>query len=235
MLTAAFARIPTIILIALCAASCGGGGGSGTGAGSSSPPPSAAIGAHATTPTAKPSGTAASLWLGNVTTLGATATVSGSAPTTNYGAWVITNATVATTYYIDGSYTTHGIASIQGFPGDGDVSFTVQFKSPAALGFGTYTDTITMEGCYDSACTEPIQDSPQTITVTYTVQADPVTLTSISPGAVVAGSASITLTLTGTNFSNNSIVVLNQSPLPTTFVSPTQITATIDASKLVTH
>ena len=236
MLTAEF-RITTILLIALCAASCGGGGGgnaSSTGAGTSSPPTGATIGSHATVPTAQPSGTAASLWLGNVNNLGVTATVSGSAPTANYSAWVNTNATVATTYYIDGSYTTHGIASIQGFPGDGVVDFVVQFKLPAALGLGTYTDTITMEGCYDSACTQPIQDSPLTITVTYIVQADAVTLTSISPGAVVAGSAGITLTLTGSSFSSNSIVVFNQSPQPTTFVSPTQLTAAIDASLLIT-
>jgi hypothetical protein len=91
------------------------------------------------------------LWLGNVTTLGATATVSGSAPTANFSAWVNTNATVATTYYIDGHYTNHGIASIQGSVANGAVSFTIQFKSPASLGLGIYTDTITMEGCYDSA------------------------------------------------------------------------------------
>jgi outer membrane protein assembly factor BamB len=51
---------------------------------------------------------------------------------------------------------------------------------------------------------------------------------------VLAGGASFTLTLTGTNFSKDSIVVFNQSAQPTTFVSPTQLTATIDASMLVT-
>jgi outer membrane protein assembly factor BamB len=99
---------------------------------------------------------------------------------------------------------------------------------------GIYTDTITMHGCYDSACNQEIQDSPLTIKVTYIVQADPVTLTSISPSAVVAGAAGFTLTLTGTNFSKNSIVIFNTFAQPTTFVSPTQLTATIDASMLVT-
>ena len=237
MLTAPFARIGTILLMTLCAASCGGSGGAnegGSGAGTSSPPPGVTIGAHSVTPTAPPSGTTASLWLGNVTTLGAAATVSESAPTANFDASVNTNATVATTYYIDGFYTTNGIASIQGSAANGAVSFTIQFKSPASLGVGIYTDTITMEGCYDSACTSQIQDNPLTIKVTYTVQADPVTLTGISPSGVVAGSAGFTLTLTGTKFSKNSIVILNQSPQPTTFVSPTQLTATIDASMLVT-
>ena len=190
MLTAAFARIGTILLMTLCAASCGGGGGSanagGSGAGTS-PPPGVVIGSHSVTPTAPPSGTTASLWLGNVTTLGTSATVSESAPTASFDASVITNATVATTYYIDGSYTTHGIASIQGSAANGAVSLTIQFKSPTSLGVGTYTDTITLEGCYDSACASQIQDSPQTIKVTYIVEADPVTLTSINPSGVVAG------------------------------------------------
>ncbi len=231
MSTATFARIAAIILITVCAASCGGGGGSSA---ATTTPPGVTIPTGATTPTGPPSGTTASLWLGNVTTLGATATVSQSAPTSFYDASVITNATVSTTYYIRGSHTNTGIASIQASVANGAIAFTITFKSPAALGVGTYTDTITMEGCYDSACTQQIQDSPQTIKVTYIVQADPVTLTSITPSAVLAGGAGFTLTLTGTNFSRNSIVIFNQSPQPTTFVSPTQLTATIDANMLVT-
>lgn len=240
MLTATFARITAIFLILVSAAGCGGGGGGGGGGSTgSSPaaatPPGVAIPAGATTPTAPPSGTTASLWLGNVTTLGTTATVSQSAPTSDFGAWVNTNATVATTYYIRGWYTDNGIASIQvSAAGDGSLAFTIQFKSPASLGVGTYTDTITMQGCYDGACSEQIEDSPQTIKVTYIVQADPVTLTSISPSAVLAGASGFTLTLTGSNFSKNSIVIFNQSPQSTTFVSPTQLTAAIGAGMLVT-
>jgi hypothetical protein len=70
-------------------------------------------------------------------------------PTSNFSASVNTNATVATTYYIRGWYTTNGIASIQESAVNGAVSFTIQYKSPASLGLGTYIDTITMEGCYD--------------------------------------------------------------------------------------
>jgi len=232
MSTAAFARITAIFLIIVCAASCGGGGG-GSGAVTTTPP-GLAIPAGATTSTTKPSATTASLWLGNVSSLAATATVSQSAPTSFYDASVTTNATVSTTYYIRGWYTDTGIASIQGSAVNGVVGFTINFRSPASLGVGTYTDTITMEGCNDSACTEQIQDSPQTIKVTYIVQADPVTLTSINPRAVLAGGGGFTLTLTGTQFSKNSIVIFNQSPQPTTFVSPTQLTATIDATMLVT-
>jgi len=236
MTTATFSRITVIFLIAVCAASCGGGGGGGAVSGStvSTTPPGVTIPAGATTPTTPPSGTSASLWLGNVSTIGVTATSSQTAPTSSFDASVTTNATVPTTYYIAGWYTNTGVASIQASAVNGAVSFTIQFRSPASLDIGTYTDTITMEGCYDSACTQQIQDSPQTIKVTYVVQADAVTLTSISPSAVVAGGAGFTLTLTGTNFTKNSIVIFNQSAQPTTFVSPTQLTASINANMLVT-
>src|SRR5713226_8120115 len=102
MLTATFARITAIFLITVCAASCGGGGGGGGGGAVTTTPPGVAIPAGATTSTTKPSATTASLWLGNVSSLGATATVSQSAPTSFYDASVTTNATVSTTYYIRG-------------------------------------------------------------------------------------------------------------------------------------
>jgi len=241
MLTAAFARTTTILFIALSAAACGGGG-SGGGTSAVTPPPSVVpdppgvqIAATATTPTTtSASATTASLWLGNVDAIGVTATVSQSAPTSLFDASVNTSATVATTYYIRGGYTEAGIASIQPSPAAGVIPLTIQFKSPASLGVGIYTDTITMQGCYDSACTQQLQDSPQTIKVTYIVQADPVTLTSISPSGVVAGAAGFTLTLTGANFSQNSIVIFNQTALPTTFVSSTQLTASVAAAMLAT-
>jgi outer membrane protein assembly factor BamB len=238
MLTAAWTRITAIFLITVWAAGCGGGvGGASSGGGGSTTPPTQSIAAtptKASTPSGAPSATTASLWLGNVTNLGVTAYVSQSAPTSNFGAWVITNVTVPTTYYLRGSYTNTGIASIQASPAADAIAFNITFKSPVSLGVGTYTDTITMEGCYNSDCGQQLQDSPMTIKVTYIVQADPVTLTSISPSGVVAGSSGFTLTLTGTKFSKDSVVIFNSSPQPTTFVSPTQLTASIAANMLVT-
>jgi outer membrane protein assembly factor BamB len=248
MLTAAWTRIAAVFLITVWAAGCGGGGGGGAvgGAGSggtgsggtgSTPPLTPTIDStptNASTPSGAPSTTTATLWLGNVTDLGVSAYVSQAAPTSNFGAWVIANVTVPTTFYLRGSYSNTGIASIKGSPAADAISFNITFKSPASLGVGIYTDTITMEGCYDSACNQQIQSSPLTIKVTYVVKADPVTLTSISPSGVVAGSPGFTLTLTGTHFSKDSIVIFNTSPQPTTFVSPTQLTASIAANMLVT-
>src|ERR1700742_3728561 len=154
MTTAAIARITALILIAMSAAGCGGGGG---GAGNTTPPPSSptqTIASASTTQNPPPMGPAANstatLWLGNVVTLGAAATVADAAPTSSFAAGIISNATVPTTYYVRGNFTNNGIASIQGTVSNGVVSYTIMFKSPSSLGLGIYNDTITMHGCYDS-------------------------------------------------------------------------------------
>ncbi len=56
------------------------------------------------------------------------------------------------------------------------------------------------------------------------------TLTSISPAQVTAGSPDFTLTATGTAFDQTSVIRVNGTARPTTFVSATQLTATIAAA-----
>ncbi len=56
------------------------------------------------------------------------------------------------------------------------------------------------------------------------------TLTSVSPNSVTAGSAAFTLTATGTNFINSSVIRWNGLDRPTTFISSTQLTAQISAT-----
>ncbi|HWQ34347.1 MAG TPA: IPT/TIG domain-containing protein [Blastocatellia bacterium] len=53
---------------------------------------------------------------------------------------------------------------------------------------------------------------------------------SISPSAVTAGASQFVLTVTGSNFINGSVVRWNGADLTTTFVSATQLTATVPAS-----
>lgn len=57
-------------------------------------------------------------------------------------------------------------------------------------------------------------------------------LSSISPEFVQAGSATFTLTVNGSGFSPSSTVQLNSLSLPTSFVSSTQLTATVSASNV---
>src|SRR5207247_4156312 len=58
------------------------------------------------------------------------------------------------------------------------------------------------------------------------------TLSGISPATVGGGGPDFSLTVSGSNFAGNSIVLVNGSPRATTFVSPTQLSATILASDI---
>jgi uncharacterized repeat protein (TIGR01451 family) len=58
------------------------------------------------------------------------------------------------------------------------------------------------------------------------------TLTAISPQAIVSGSSDTAITLTGTNFTSGSTVLLNGNALPTTLTSSTELTATVPAANL---
>ena len=60
------------------------------------------------------------------------------------------------------------------------------------------------------------------------------TTTSISPASVTAGSTTFTLTVTGTNFINGSVVYWNGVALTTTFVGPLQLTAAVTAPLVAT-
>jgi hypothetical protein len=56
------------------------------------------------------------------------------------------------------------------------------------------------------------------------------TITSISPSSVIAGAAGFTMTVTGTNFGNGAVVRWNNADKTTTYVSSTQLRASIPAS-----
>ncbi|MGI4760329.1 MAG: IPT/TIG domain-containing protein [Janthinobacterium lividum] len=60
------------------------------------------------------------------------------------------------------------------------------------------------------------------------------TISRLSPASAVAGSGATTLTVTGTGYVNSSVVQFNGVALPTTFVSATQLTATVPATALAT-
>lgn len=60
------------------------------------------------------------------------------------------------------------------------------------------------------------------------------TLSSLSPNSATAGAATLNITLTGTNFVSSSVANWNGSALATTFVSATQLTASVPSSLLTT-
>jgi hypothetical protein len=67
-------------------------------------------------------------------------------------------------------------------------------------------------------------------TIDVNITATVPTLNAISPTSVTAGSGPAAITATGTNFSSNSSIQVNGTNLATTFVSSTQLSATIPAA-----
>jgi len=60
------------------------------------------------------------------------------------------------------------------------------------------------------------------------------TITGLGPGSAVAGDSGLTLTVSGTGFISGSVVRWNGADRPTTFVSGTQLTASVSAADLAT-
>ena len=56
----------------------------------------------------------------------------------------------------------------------------------------------------------------------------------MSPSTALAGSAALTITITGTNFINGSVVLWNGVSLTTTYISPTILTVVIPAANMAT-
>jgi hypothetical protein len=98
-----------------------------------------------------------------------------------------------------------------------ECTITVKFI-PQVL--GAQTGTLTIK---DSAGTQTVQ--------LIAVNPKP-TITSLSPPSATHGGAGFTLTVNGTGFLSTSVVNWNGSPRATTYVSSTEITATINAADI---
>ncbi|WP_298408586.1 IPT/TIG domain-containing protein, partial [uncultured Chloroflexus sp.] len=76
----------------------------------------------------------------------------------------------------------------------------------------------------------------ETSALTFTIQSSnpsPTipTITNVSPDSITVGTTDITLTINGNNFENGAVVRWNSTALATTFVSATQLTATLPAAQ----
>ena len=70
------------------------------------------------------------------------------------------------------------------------------------------------------------------LVVTFTVNSPPPSGGTVTPSTLPAGNAALTLNVTGTNFTPDSVVLVNGSARVTTYVSPTLLQATLLASDL---
>lgn len=75
---------------------------------------------------------------------------------------------------------------------------------------------------------------PPTPTTPPTPAANAPTISLLNPSSAIAGSVGFTMNVTGTNFNSAAIVQFNGNPLATTFVSSTQLMATVTAGEIST-
>lgn len=138
-------------------------------------------------------------------------------------------ASSSTQFYIAVSITHSGAESVS-LNAEGTLAdIQLTFKSPAALGVGTYTDTLTVHGCYDQGCTQEVTGSPTKVTITYTVGLPIPQIYDLTPAFITAGAPAFVLAVSGNNFQSSSSVLWNGSPRPTTLVNgvlQAQISAT---------
>src|SRR2546430_290837 len=99
---------------------------------------------------------------------------------------------------------------------------------------GLISGTPTTAGTYSVTISATNSSGTGTKTLVITINNRLPTTTSISPSCVTAGSTGFTLTVTGTNFVSTSTVRWGGTSLTTTFVSSTQLTATVPASLIAT-
>ena len=126
--------------------------------------------------------------------------------------------------------------SITSIPATGDFDQTNDCNQPLAPGSSCYVNvsiTPTAVGTRTGSLTfvdNGVGTQPSvalTATVTYAV---PQIVSPMAPASAPPGSPGFTLTVNGSGFAPVSVVQWKNSPLPTTYVSPTQLTAAIPAS-----
>jgi outer membrane protein assembly factor BamB len=190
--------------------SCGGGSGGGSGGPSAPPSPSVSLSTNLLTQTSLTTDVAPSVSL--------TATVT-NAPTAGI--------------YIVGAGTNNGIQTIQlGSQIGATAAINIYLKSPSSLAPNTYADTVQLKFCLDKACVSQITNSPQTVTVKFTVNLPDPVLQFINTTSIYAGSPGFTLSLSGSAFASQSTALLNGSARPTTLVSAGQINMQISAADI---
>jgi hypothetical protein len=129
------------------------------------------------------------------------------------------------------------------WPSPGNMSYgtalsSTQLDATATPSGGTFTytpaaGTILPVGTQTLSVTYAPTDSTDYATATATTTVNVIagfTLTSISPNSASYGSGITTVTLTGTGFTQSSIVELNGTAISSSYTSPTQLTAQIPAS-----
>jgi len=111
---------------------------------------------------------------------------------------------------------------------------TTAYVSGTSLTATITSADIAVAGTAKVSVSTPAPGGGTSGTVSFTIDNPVPTMTSLSPTTVIARSGAFTLTVTGTNMVAGSIVQWGGSYRATTYVSPTQVTASILASDIAT-
>jgi len=181
-----------------------------------------------------------------------TATV---APGTPVGAAAVVVSDGTTTYTAAATFNVTApipIPTITGFTPDRGPAGTVvtlsgtDFTGATAVRFnGTAASSYTVTNATTITVTAPTGATTGPVTVTtgggtatsgtsFSVENAVPTLTSLDPATQVAGAAGFTLTATGTNFIPSSVLYFDGAALSTTYLSETQLSATVPAAAIAT-
>ncbi len=117
----------------------------------------------------------------------------------------------------------------------GATSLATTYSSPTSLSATIPSSLLTSGGTFLSiTVSNPGPGGGNSSAQTFTVNHLAPTLGSISPASVSAGAGNTTVTFTGTNYDSSSVVYAGATPLTTTYVSSTQVTAVVPSSLLTT-
>src|SRR5579864_5904733 len=107
--------------------------------------------------------------------------------------------------------------------GQNGLAFTTS-AGQIVLVAGNFLDPIAVE--------QPTPVVVPTPAPTPTPTAQTPTISTLSPSGAIAGGPSFTITVNGTNFLNNSVLQFNSTALATSFISSTQLQATVPAGEI---
>jgi hypothetical protein len=110
------------------------------------------------------------------------------------------------------------------------VVYPTDFISPNQLSVAVPSDVIAMAG---QLSVQVIQPGGISNTSSLDVLPAPPVIISIAPDSAAAGSPATTVLITGSGFTSDTVVYIGGLPIPTIYLSPSQLFATIPASHLV--
>jgi len=119
----------------------------------------------------------------------------------------------------------------------GNVALQTTFIGPTFLQVTVPADSVSRAGTLQLTVVNPATPSPgggSSNVYTFQVNNPLPGVTSISPASVAAGGTSSTITVTGTGFVSNSVVLINGASRTTSAASATSVSAVLNAADLAT-